>query len=175
MSTKLDANQVIKHVFDEPNLSLRTTAVAVISDVTVNVDIDASEDSIAIKNGNNQLAVNSDGSINVRTTQGVVSSYYNEIENVSSGITSLIIQLTAPPNSKIQKVCFSGSNIAEYELTINNVVIDKQRTYFGNSLNGVFDFQEGLNLTTGSIIRVYVYHIRPSDGDFNARIQLLQG
>lgn len=175
MSTKLDANQVIKQVFDEPNLSLRTTAVAVISDVTVNVDIDASEDSIAIKNGNNQLAVNSDGSINVRTTQGVVTSSYNEVVNVVSGITTQVIQITSPANSRLQKVFFSGSNIAVYELTINNIVVDKQRTYFGNSLNGVFDFQEGLNLTTGSIIRLYVYHTRPDNGDFNARIQLLQG
>lgn len=65
--TRLDANQVIKRVFDEPTESLRTNVQAVISDVSINVDTDATQDSIAIGDADtgDTVLVNPDGSINV--------------------------------------------------------------------------------------------------------------
>ena len=74
----------------------------------------------------------------------------------------------------MQKIEFSGTNIAEYELVINGNTQDKKRTYFGNSLNGIFDFNNGLIIPAGQTIEVFVIHNRSNVGDFNARIQILE-
>jgi hypothetical protein len=96
--TKLDANQVLKHSFDEAEDRLRVDATisATIGDVTIvdstsgdplkvnadgsinvnvdNIAIDASTDSIAIGQGANRLTVNPDGSINVNDTNPSIGS-----------------------------------------------------------------------------------------------------
>lgn len=146
--------------------------------VTGNLDIEISAadgDNIAISDGTDFLAINPDGSINVVVggSAGTLNTSYTEVTGVVSGITTLIGTHTAVANTLLQKIEFSGTNIAEYELVINGNTQDKKRTYFGNSLNSKFDFNNGLIIPTGQVIQVYVVHDRPEIGDFNARIQTL--
>lgn len=138
------------------------------------IEIDAADgDNIAISDGIDTLAINADGSINVVVggSGGVISSKYTEVLGVVAGITTLIGTYTAVINDFLQKIDFSGTNIAEYELVINGITQDKKRTYFGSSLNGSFDFNDGLPVPAGQVIEIYVVHNRPSTGDFNSRIQ----
>ena len=180
IKTRLDANQVIKRVYDEDTESLRTLATVAVADITFEVNLDADNDSVSIGNTNNgnTLNVNSDGSINVNiqepgsTTE--VQSTYNEISGLANGVTQLLLSYIAQPNQKLQKIEFSGTNIAEYELVINGVTQDKKRTYFGGTLNGTFDFNSGIDLVSSQSVIVYVVHDRPSLGNFNARIQIIE-
>jgi hypothetical protein len=151
--------------------------------INVNSEIDAADgDNIAISNGTNTLAVNPDGSINVAVTSsnpGLVKSNYNEITSVATSVLSTILTYTAPIGkvTYLQKVEFSGSNIAEYTILINAVVRDKKRTYFGSSLDTVSEFAiggVGLPLTVGDIVTLKVIHLRPNVGDFNSRLQVIE-
>jgi hypothetical protein len=177
--TRLDANQVIKRVYDRDTESLRTLSTVGIGDITVDIDLDADQDSVSIGNpdNSNTLDINADGSINVNVLNGtgvVTRSTYAEISGLTTGVTGTVLSYTAQPNQKLQKIEFSGTNIAEYELVINGVTQDKKRTYFGQSLNGCFVFDDGINLVASQPVVIYVVHNRPSMGDFNARIQILE-
>lgn len=176
-ASRLDGNQVLTHAFDEATQRLRTTADATIVNADIDVALDASEDNVAIADPNGDfLNINPDGSINIVdvTSQQVLSSQYAEVTGVVMGLTTLVAAYTAVPNVSLQKVIFSGTNIAEYELVINGATKDKQRTYFGSSLNGSFDFNNGLPVPSGQVIEVYVLHTRPTTGDFNVRIQIVE-
>ena len=176
--TMLDANQVLRGAFDESTGRLRTDAEATIVNADIDVSLDATEDNVAIADpGGDFLEINPDGSVNVTIVGGseTLTSQYSEVLGIVSGITTLIGSYTAVSGDKLQKIEFSGTNIAEYELVIDGVTQDKKRTYFGNSLNGTFDFNQGLVITAGQEIEVYVVHTRPDLGDFNVRIQILQG
>lgn len=179
VKTRLDANQVIKRVYDDDTESLRTLATVAIADISFDVNLDADDDTVSIGNPNNSntLNINSDGSVNVVISDGSITEVqntYNEIINLATGVTSALLTYVAQPNQKLQKIEFSGTNIAEYELVINGVTQDKKRTYFGGTLNGIFDFNAGLNLTATQSVIVYVVHNRPFLGDFNCRIQVLE-
>lgn len=171
--SKLDERQILQGVYDEAEQRLRTDAVAHVSNVSIAVDLDPSEDGVFIadKDNGNKLKVNPDGSINVSTAEQPSLTNYFEVTGVASGVTQTILSVTVIAAILLQKVDFSGTNIAEYEFFIDGNIEDKQRTYFGNSLNGRFDFNSGIKLEAGQNFQVKVNHNRPSLGDFNARIQ----
>lgn len=123
-----------------------------------------------------ELEVNTDGSINVNvvSTGQVLKSYFHEVDNVATGVTTLVATYTAAANVYLQKIELGGTNIAEFELTIDGVTQDKKRTSLYNFEN-MFNFNNGLNISAGQIIRVYVVHTRPELGEFVARIQILEG
>ena len=177
--TNLDFPQVLRGSFEETTGRLRVDATATIVNADIDVSLDATEDNVAIRDAaGNELNVNTDGSINVvlSTTSGqVLSSSYAEVTGVATGVTTLINSYLASAGDLLQKIEFSGTNIAEYELVIDGLTQDKKRTYFGNSLNGKFDFDNGLEVLVGQLIEVYVVHNRPTVGDFNARIQISEG
>jgi hypothetical protein len=141
----------------------------------VQIEINAADgDNIAINDGTDTMEVNSDGSINVNITNTHnITNTFNEVTSVVSGITTLIVAYTAISPVKIQKIAFSGTNIAMYEMLVNASLQDKSYTYFGN-LNGTFDFPEGLNISIGDVIELQVTHLRPTTGDFNGRIQVME-
>lgn len=176
--SRLDANQVLQGSYDESTGRLRTDSLATVVNADIDVSLDATEDNVAIADPDGDfLNINPDGSISVVVNAiggAVLSNYYSEVTGVVSGITTLIASYTAGTENLLQKVEFSGTNIAEYELVINGITQDKKRTYFGNSLNGTFDFNNGLIVPVGQVINVYVIHNRPTVGDFNARIQILE-
>jgi len=174
-ASRLDGNQVLKGAFDEDTGRLRTDSLATVVNADIDVSLDATEDNVAIADPNGDfLDINPNGSINVNIVPPTVKSQYSEVIGVATGITTLIGSYTTSANMFLQLVEFSGTNIAEYELVINGVTEDKKRTYFGNSLNGIFDFRGGLAVPTGQLIRVYAVHNRPSLGDFNVRIQIVE-
>ena len=123
-----------------------------------------------------KLQVNADGSLNVNvvSTAQILKSYFFEVTNVASGITESICQYTPIEDIYLQKIEFSGTNIATYELYINGVIKDRKLTYFSGNMEGVFNFDQGLNVSVGEIIEVRVYHNRPESGTFTARMQILE-
>lgn len=138
--------------------------------------------SIRIGDGTDELAINSDGSLNVvlQTTGGeLLRSEYNEVNSVANGSDTDIVTITAGigVNTFLSKIDYSGDNVAKYSVDLNGTIIDKQRTYFGGNLNGIFNFangSKGLKLQPGDVVTLKVIHSRPSAGDFNGRIQVVE-
>jgi hypothetical protein len=131
--------------------------------------------SVRVSDGTDDLAINSDGSINVN----IVSSpddpglilMHNEITSVASGSEVNIMSFTAPPSSnyRVFKIDVSGSNIAQFRVRLNGAIVSTLRTYFSSSLNDSFvyePFENGLKLAPGDVVRVTVIHGRPNPGDF---------
>jgi hypothetical protein len=85
---------------------------------------------------------------------------------------ALPISYTALGDCRLKKIVVSGTNIATYSIYVGAVIIDKARTYFGNSLNTTFDLGIGVALSLGEVVTVRVIHNRPDLGDFNARIDI---
>lgn len=136
--------------------------------------------SLRIGDGTDELEINPDGSINVvvqTSSGGTVVSPYNEVNSVPNGSNTTIISFTASVSSLLNKIDYSGDNVAKYTVELNGTVIDKQRTYFGSALNGTFDFSNGsrgLELEPGDLVTLKVIHARPSAGDFNGRMQVVE-
>lgn len=174
----LDEPQILRGAYDEETQRLRVDSNISIADLTIDVDLDPDEDGVYIGDRDTgiPLKVNANGSINVvtGTVNRQLASVYNEVTGIVAGITTIIGQIVLSENALLQKIDFSGSNIAEFELVIDGNTEDKKRTYFGSSLNGTFDFNQGLALTSGQTVTVYVVHNRPSVGDFNSRMQFLE-
>lgn len=174
ITSKLDANQVLRESFDDATRRLRVDAeiTAEIGELDVAIDA-AGGDNIAITDptGTNYLLPNSDGSINVvlggssLTTKNI----FQEVDSVPSGVTSIVASYTALANTKLISCDFGGTNIAEYSLYIGGVLAAKKFTFFQN-LNERFNFADGLPVMNGDIIKVEVIHNRPDVGDFSANI-----
>lgn len=143
----------------------------------INIDLDASTSSVSIGDADgDRLGINQDGSINVNVVQTsqILKSYFFEVNDVVTGVTETLCTYTASAPVYLQKIEFSGTNIATFELDIDGIVTDKKLTFFNGNLENVFNFDQGLNIETGQIITVKVYHTRPDSGTFNARMQILE-
>jgi hypothetical protein len=109
-----------------------------------------------------------------------IKSIYDEAPSVGAGSETSIVSYTVPltKSAKLLRVEFTGENIAVYNLYINSVKQAKHRTYFGGSLSGVLNFSggtaDGLPLIEGDILLLRVLHDRPSSGDFEGRIQVVE-
>lgn len=190
--TQLDANQVLKQSFDESQDRLRVDAAITVDNVTLDVQLDQANDSVSIGDGTTLYTgttVGSDHGLDVNIiggtvtaniqTAGQIFNNYNEILSVANGVTTNIVSYTsgAGTTNYLQKVSFSGTNIAAYELLVNGVVIVKKYTYFSGPLNDEMVFNDslkGLLIPTGQIVTVRVTHNRPDVGNFNARIQTIR-
>ena len=182
----LDADQVLKHVYDDDNQRLRVDAEVTATIVGAQeVVITHTDDSIKIGDGTDFLTINSDGSINVYTTEVEAANeeeilQYAEVSSVAASVETTILTYTVPSGyvNYLHRIEVAGTNIAEYKIKINAVVKAKRYTYFGNSLNTEFDFtagpRRGYKVNAGDIITVTVLHSRPTVGNFNARLQGLQ-
>lgn len=217
LNTKLDADQVIRRSYDEPNNRLRVDAQVSATIGSVDVIIDAATgDNIAISDGTNTLAINPDGTIDVNVSNIVISHtndsikvgdgtdflavnpdgsinvnvnnitgsgsnriVFNEITSVASATLTTIASYTVPvvTSASLQQVLVSGTNIAAYEVYVNAVKIAKKRTYFSD-LNEEFIFavtsNNGYVVSTGDVVEIKVLHDRPTLGDFEATIQLIE-
>lgn len=154
--------------------------------VDANVSIQATSDNIAIRDetSGNKLKVNPDGSINAVIggtggTQNPVSTF-NSVTSVASSVSTTIVTYTVPAlkTANLQRLEVSGTNIAQYDVLINNVLQARRRTYFGSSLNETFDFTAeidlGFKLNSGDIVKINVIHQRPDLGDFEGRVQVVE-
>jgi len=153
--------------------------------IDANTEIDAADgDNIAIADATtgNKMTVNPDGSINVQigTSASQLKSFYAEVTSVASATPTTVQTYTVPGGvaSYLQKITFSGTNIATYELLVNASVVDRKRTWFNGSLNEEFDLsdfsKDGLPLVSGDVVTVRVTHSRPDLGDFNSRLQVVE-
>lgn len=106
------------------------------------------------------------------TTLNILSSY-QERTSVAMGVTVNVISHTfsLTNDSKIRAISVSGTNIATYEMFIDSVLIEKKRTYFGSSLDAVFDFSQGYRVPIGATLEIKAHHFRPSSADFNATLK----
>lgn len=139
------------------------------------LDVQVGNVGIADTDGD-QLQVNPDGSLNVNvvSTAQVLKSYFTEINNIAPGVTSVLCSYTPTADVYLQKIEFSGTNIASFELVIDGITQDKKLTFFNGNLENRFDFNAGLNISAGKEIKVYVVHTRTDPGSFNARMQILE-
>lgn len=193
----VDANFTAQNVTAEVNLDVPddgvhigdpdtgfTLQIEADGSINANVEVDAADgDNIAIHDSaGDELNINPDGSINMVLASGNpgdLKSFYNEITAVAASILTTIQTYTAPigKTTFIQKIEVSGTNIAEYRVEINATIKDKKRTYFSGDLNLAFIFTEigtGLPLAVGDVVTVKVIHLRPTVGDFNSRIQVVE-
>jgi len=107
------------------------------------------------------------------STSVSLKSDYQENASVVTGVTSTVLTHTfsATLNSRVYSVSASGENIAMYELLINSVLVEKKRTYFGESLNVCFDFSQGYPVGLSSVLELKVYHTRPVTASFNSTLK----
>lgn len=183
----LDAPQVLRSVYDEDPNALRVNVINGTGGSgasELEVLIDHTEDSVRLGDGVKFITSTSSGAktaLDVNVINGLtpvvgsnVQNIFNEVQSVASGVYTQILTFTAVDECQLKKVVCSGDNIATYDIQVNSDVQSKQRTYFGGSLNCKFDFEEGLLLEPGDTIEVYVVHNRPSIGDFNSNILILE-
>lgn len=185
--TSLDYSQVIRQSFDEVNDRLRVDASVSVVLGTVEVVIDAANDSIKIGDGDGDfLDINPDGSINVNivstgVTRNTINTY-NEITSIASGSETTISTYTAPvgKTTYITRIEATGTNIAQYQVYKNLSVISKFYTNFGSDLSTTFEYMTGigdfpgLKVNVGDVITIKVLHSRAAAGDFAARIQSIE-
>lgn len=211
----LDANQVLRSVYDDTKNTLRVSIVdgtngggefeviinhvddsvrlgngtdfftstyigpkvgldvGVINEVNIE-NLDSSKDNVAIRDSDgNELEINDDGSINAKIlTEGTTRNFFNEVTSVPSNIQTTIQTITILQKSRLQRINVSGTNIATYEVYINGTLFDRQRSYF-TQLNLFFEFGEQ-PLNVSDVIVVKVFHTRPTVGDFNSKIQIIE-
>lgn len=144
-----------------------------------------SYDSVRVGDGEEEMAVNPDGSINVNivntsVTPEVVKNKYNKITNVVDLVKTSIASHIAELGKKtyLQFISVSGDNYAEYYVEVDGVEIDLRRTSFGGPISESFEFEayseNGLEISPGQRVEVFVEHCRPDVGSFNSRIQYLE-
>lgn len=166
--------------------------VNILNDLYVNIA--HTDDSVRLGDGTNfitstQVLAKNGLDVNVinpititdNTIRSIVN-VYNEISSVASGVETTILTYTVP----IGKTAYlllaecAGSNTAYYKVLHNITTLGKQYTYFGGNLNAKFEFSTtikadpGFKLLAGETITVRVRHERPSTGDFNSRVQVVE-
>lgn len=194
--TLLDSNQIFQRSFDEDTDRLRVDAEVTATLGAVECIITQTSDSIAIGDGtdlytgttigsNHGLDVNVISPITVSQSSlpnpdAVTKLEYNEIIGLASGSTTNIISYTVPASttSILQKVLVSGENIAKYQILYNSAPLSTKRTYFGGNLDTEFDFSgssnNGFLMNAGDILTVMVDNFRPTPGDFESTIQIVE-
>lgn len=143
-------------------------------------------DSIRLGDGQYQAIFNADGSFNVNIVNAptanpeIIISQFNESPAVVSGIESLVVGYIVPAlkKSKLQRIEFSGQNIATYNLYKNGIKFAQKHTWFNGPMHGEFSFigtsEEGPELVAGDLIELKCVHSRPLPGDFSGRIQTIE-
>lgn len=151
--------------------------------INTNVSVSHTDDSIRLGDGTSLITSTTIGPkqgldvnvINSVSSAGTLVNTFNSISSVSSGSLITIATRTITQNSVLKKCSASGENIAKFEVVLNGSVISSKRTYFGNSLNVDFEFDDGIQLINTDIILIRVIHNRPSVSDFNANIITKEG
>ncbi len=118
--------------------------------------------------------------VDLTTEVGTVKSIHGFSTSVAASVNALVATYTVPvgKTAKLQRIEFSGSNIATYEYRLNTTLEGTKHTWFNGPMHGAFDFvganQEGVLLSSGDTVDVRAEHNRPAVGDFDVRIQVLE-
>lgn len=138
-------------------------------------------DSVRIGDGEYELDVNSDGSINVDIQPYDNNvNIYNENTSILTNSEQLIVTYSIPTAIEgcLFRVEFSGTQIAKYTVYINGNKKASKRTHHGSGLSGEFCFysgiSNGLSVSSGDQIQLKVIHHRLDAGSFEGRIQVVQ-
>lgn len=135
-------------------------------------------DSVRIGDGQDELAVNSDGSINVIVQNSLSSAnvinVFDEVGAVPAAVQTTILTYVVPGGQtlKLKQIEVGGENIAEYEVIIGGNVEARKRTWFSGPFTQVFNFKANalLEISSGTVILVKVLHNRPTMAKFEARL-----
>lgn len=118
--------------------------------------------------------------VDLTTEVGTVKSIYGAVTSVPSSNNIIIATYTVPvgKTAKLQRIEFSGTNIAKYTYRLNDVDEAQRHTWFNGPMFGDFNFvgsnQEGVLISAGDKVDIRGAHSRPDVGDFSARIQVLE-
>lgn len=105
------------------------------------------------------------------TVPNVTINIFNSITSVVTNLESTIVTYTVSNTQSLDldRVEFSGQNIALYLVYIDGTLVASRRTMFGADLSGEFIFS-GLVVSGNSTINVNAIHSRSSVANFEARI-----
>lgn len=98
-----------------------------------------------------------------------------EVAAVPQGVLTDILNYTVPAGKTfyLQLIELGGDNVALYSVYQDAAKIAVKRTWFAPGLNErllfVQDLRRGLQIDSGSILKVQVIHTRPDPGTFDAR------
>jgi len=177
-ASKHSMENVLRDVHNQADQRLRVDSQVTAIIENVSVDLDAADDSIAVKDPTtgNALSPNADGSINVNVVNSTSTAFlfrFGEVSSVASTVLTNILLYTAVNNCILQRILVSGTNISKYEVLVNGNIVARKYTYFGN-LNETFDLSSGVAVLAGQQIVVRTVHSRPDTADFNATIQFTE-
>lgn len=152
---------------------------------TVDVVITADNDSIAISDGTNTMAVNSDGSINVSgisTVSGSVSidggtvavTGQNQFEynqaTIPAASSAVVVSRLFPTAYKLRRVSATGATVGTYTVRFNGTAVDKLRSNY-TDFNCRFDYETGIAIPAGTTVSVLVENGSTTDaGLFSAQL-----
>lgn len=110
---------------------------------------------------------------------GTVESYFDTALSVATNATVTVLSYTvSTTNSYMLKVDVSGTNIATYDITVNGSQFARKRTYWSGQFSETFNVGSGLQdaykLSIGDIVHINVTNFRPTAGDFEARLQVIE-
>lgn len=90
--------------------------------------------------------------------------HYDDVSAVLHNVYTKVSELIVPPGKilDLYKITASGSNVAKYTVQINGNINKVQRTYFGASLNCIFEYNK-YRLMEGDKIEVYAVHYNDMD------------
>lgn len=107
----------------------------------------------------------------LRGVSGETVNTYDDVSAVPALTLTTIVTYSVPAGESflLQTVEFSGENMARFDVTVENVLIGRKRTYFGGQVFGEFFFGN-LQYNSEQTIALKVFHDRPESGDFEGRI-----
>lgn len=137
---------------------------------TVDVVVTAQNDSIAISDGTNTLAVNPDGSLNVSGISTVTGQVtvdggtvavtgqnefeYNQVSVPPTGSATIVSHFFAT-NYKLRRVSATGATVGVYTVRFNGSPVDKLRSNY-TDFNCRFDYETGIAVPAGTTVSVLV-------------------
>ena len=159
--------QIAISVWDQDANRIRVDAevTAVIGELAV--DLDQSEDSVAIGDGTNLVSVTTEGALNVQVKGQEVNFDYNEVL-ILAGASDIILTKTFTVDKRIKSVLLSGDNLGKYVITLNGNEISILRTTWLN-----FNLMVPMNdlyASSGDILEVSVTNNNTSVASFNATL-----
>jgi hypothetical protein len=173
MSTKLDANQVIKRAYDEATGRLRTDAV--LNAAGAEIELSAADgDSVSISDGTDTLAVNADGSINVvfsGSSQIEISAADGDTIAINDGTDTLAINADGSIDVKNITGTVSLPTGAATDATLVGIATGMANLWqksTSGTITNVDDTIE-LNCSPGNIANIYI-HARNTAGPGDVNI-----
>lgn len=171
--SNLDGEHVLRHSYDDDTQRLRVDIGSEINlDGSLEVNLDAENDSVSISDGENDLEINPDGSINVNVSGQAseeVVSLFDEILLVPTNTELEIVSYTVPVGKSFRLDLGNSSGLCDgtFYLKIDNDIQDIKRNSWTERN---IEFKGPLEVPESSKISINVIHLRPDPHNFEGRI-----